>query len=38
MIRSSERYKDTAYGFYEKMGYKNIGLTNNNMAVFNKEL
>ncbi len=38
MIRSAERYKDTAYGFYEKMGYKNIGLTDNNMAVFNKEL
>lgn len=38
MIRSAEKYKDTAYGFYEKMGYKNIGLTDNNMAVFNKEL
>lgn len=38
MIRSADRYKDTAYGFYEKMGYKNIGLTDNNMAVFNKEL
>lgn len=38
IIRSAERYKDTAYGFYEKMGYKNIGLTDNNMAVFNKEL
>ncbi len=38
MIRSAERYKDTAYGFYEKMSYKNIGLTDNNMAVFSKEL
>lgn len=38
MIRSAEKYKNTAYGFYEKMGYKNIGLTDNNMAVFNKEL
>ena len=38
MIRSAERYKDTAYGFYEKMGYKNIGLTDNNMLVFSKEL
>jgi len=38
IIRSAERYKNTAYGFYEKMGYKNIGLTDNNMAVFNKKL
>lgn len=38
MIRSAERYKNTAYGFYEKMGYQNLGLTNNNMTVFNKEL
>jgi GNAT superfamily N-acetyltransferase len=38
IIRSAERYKDTAYGFYEKMGYRNVGLTDNNMVVFNKEL
>jgi GNAT superfamily N-acetyltransferase len=38
MVRSAKKYKDTAYGFYEKMGYKNLGLTDNNMAVFNKEL
>lgn len=38
MLRSAERYKDTAYGFYEKMGYKNVGITDNNMVVFNKEL
>ncbi len=38
MIRSAERYKDIAYGFYSKMGYNKLGLTDNNMAVFNKEL
>lgn len=38
MIRSAEKYKDTAYGFYGKMGYNKLGLTDNNMAVFNKEL
>ena len=25
VARSNIRYKDTAYGFYEKMGYKNVG-------------
>ena len=35
-IRSAERYKDTAYGFYKKMGYKNLGKTENNMNIFNK--
>ena len=38
VVRSAEKYKDTAYGFYDKMGYSNIGLTDNNMVVFNKEL
>ena len=38
MIRSAENYKDTAYDFYIKMGYKNLGLTDNNMAVFAKQL
>jgi len=38
MIRSAEKYRDTAYDFYEKMGYKSIGLTDNNMAVFSREL
>lgn len=38
MIRSAEKYKDTAYGFYEKMGYKNVGLAYNHMAIFSKKL
>lgn len=38
MIRSAERYKNTAHEFYEKTGYKSVGLTENNMVVFNKEL
>lgn len=35
-VRSAERYQETAYGFYEKMGYKSIGKTENNMNIFNK--
>lgn len=38
ILRSAERYKDTAYGFYEKMGYAKVGLTDNNMTVFSKKL
>lgn len=38
LVRSAEIYKDTAYGFYLKMGYKMIGLTENNMAIFAKQL
>lgn len=38
IIRSAERYKDTAYPFYLKMGYKKVGITDNNMAVFNKKI
>jgi len=30
LVKSAEIYKDTAWGFYEKMGYKQMGLTNNN--------
>lgn len=29
LVKSSEIYKNTAWGFYEKMGYKQIGLTDN---------
>ncbi|MFZ4631804.1 MAG: GNAT family N-acetyltransferase [Patescibacteria group bacterium] len=35
-IRSAERYKDTAYGFYKNMGYEAIGKTENNMKIFSK--
>jgi N-acetylglutamate synthase-like GNAT family acetyltransferase len=35
-VRSAERYQETAYGFYKKMGYKSIGKTENNMNIFNK--
>lgn len=38
IIRSAEIYKDTAYEFYKKMGFKSVGLTENNMTVFSKEL
>jgi len=29
LVKSSEIYKDTAWGFYEKMDYKQIGLISN---------
>lgn len=35
-IRSAERYKDTAYGFYMNIGYENIYKLENNMSVFHK--
>ena len=35
-VRSAERYKDTAYGFYEKMGYEQVYKLENNMSVFYK--
>lgn len=35
-IRSAERYKDTAYGFYNNMGYEQIHKLENNMSVFYK--
>jgi len=35
-IRSAERYKETAYGFYQKMGYKIVGQTENKMSIFYK--
>ncbi len=35
-IRSAERYKDTAYDFYENMGYEQIHKLENNMSVFYK--
>lgn len=43
LIRSASKYKDTAYGFYEKMGYKNVGQIFNQtdpnpMQVFEKLL
>lgn len=41
IVRSAERYKDTAYGFYEKMGYAKAGILNDEkdgkpMQVFEK--
>ncbi|MGC9603140.1 MAG: GNAT family N-acetyltransferase [Minisyncoccia bacterium] len=44
LARSAERYRDTSYGFYEKMGYKNVGTVyagedrSKPMRVFRKEL
>ena len=38
IIRSGPMYRDTAWGFYEKMGYKNVGTVNEDMAVFRKNL
>lgn len=43
LIRSAERFRDTAYGFYEKMGYSKVGVVtseNNSepMQVFEKKL
>jgi len=37
LIRSAKKYKKTAYSFYRKMGYKDLGLTSNNMNVFAKK-
>jgi N-acetylglutamate synthase-like GNAT family acetyltransferase len=37
-VRSAQRYQDTAYGFYENMGYTKIGDFDNNMSVFHKIL
>jgi GNAT superfamily N-acetyltransferase len=44
LARSAERYRDTSYGFYEKMGYKKVGTVyaaedrSKPMQVFRKEL
>jgi GNAT superfamily N-acetyltransferase len=43
LVRSAERYKDTAYGFYKKMGYAKVGKLsggdkNNPMQVFSKTI
>lgn len=43
LIRSAERYKDTAYGFYEKMDYGKVGIVAGSdspepMQVFEKGL
>lgn len=43
LVRSAERYKDTAYGFYKKMGYKTVGTVSGGdgskvMQVFQKKL
>ncbi len=35
-VRSAERYKDTAYGFYRNMGYEEMRKLENNMSVFHK--
>ena len=35
-IRSAKRYQNTAYGFYEKMGYMKLGELQNNMSIFYK--
>jgi len=38
MIRSALKYKNTAYGFYESMGYEKLGVTENDMTVFSKQI
>ena len=43
LVRSAERYRDTAYGFYKNMGYKTIGVVSGSeksklMQVFSKKL
>jgi len=43
LIKSAERYKETAWGFYEKMGYHKVGEISSanemrKMQVFQKEL
>lgn len=38
LVRSATLYKDTAWGFYEKFGYKRCGTVDRDMAVFRKLL
>jgi len=38
LIRSAKRYKNTAWAFYQKMGYLQIGTVDDDMAVFRKTL
>jgi hypothetical protein len=43
LIRSAERFRDTAYVFYEKMGYSKVGMitsesNSEQMQVFEKKL
>ncbi len=43
LLRSALRYKDTAWGFYQKMGYETVGMLKGEdggeeMQVFRKEL
>jgi GNAT superfamily N-acetyltransferase len=38
IIRSDKKYEDTAWGFYEKMGYVRVGTVDEDMAVFKKKL
>lgn len=43
LIRSAERFRDTAYGFYGKMGYSKVGVVanesgNEQMQLFEKKI
>ena len=43
LIRSAKRFRDTAYGFYERMGYSKVGMitsesNSEQMQVFEKKL
>jgi len=38
IIRTAKRYKDTAWGFYQKMGYELVGYIDDGTAVFRKSI
>lgn len=38
LIRSAKRYENTAWSFYEKMGYQQVGTIDNGMTVFRKQI
>ena len=38
IIRTDKRYADTAWGFYQKMGFKLVGYIDDGMAVFRQSL
>lgn len=38
LIRTAFRYRDTAWGFYQKQGYKLVGYIDSDITVFRKLL
>lgn len=38
LIRSAKRYENTAWAFYEKVGYKQVGTIDEGMSIFRKNI